>query len=58
MFRRSGNRFAVKNMRHSKILERVPIPKERGHALKRGARLGKPPLDVEEGARQCGAPPP
>jgi hypothetical protein len=32
MFRRSGYGFAVKNMRHSIMLERVPIPKE-GDAL-------------------------
>jgi len=29
MFRRSGYRFAVKNMRHSTNLEHVPIPTER-----------------------------
>src|SRR6266581_394459 len=29
MFRRTGYRFADKNMRHSVILEHVPIPKER-----------------------------
>jgi len=29
MFRRSGYRFADKNMRQSMILEHVPIPKER-----------------------------
>jgi hypothetical protein len=29
MFRRSGHRFADKNMRRSRTLEPVPIPKER-----------------------------
>jgi hypothetical protein len=29
MFRRSGYRFAAKNMRHLGIAERVPIPMER-----------------------------
>jgi hypothetical protein len=29
MFRRSGRRFADKNMRRSRSLEHVPIPKER-----------------------------
>jgi len=29
MFRRSGRRFADKNMRKQKNLEHVPIPKER-----------------------------
>jgi hypothetical protein len=38
MFRRSGRRFADKNMRKRKNRERVPIPKERNLLEPRQAR--------------------
>src|SRR5215831_8508196 len=44
MFRRSGYRFADKNMRQSKTLEHV-----QGHALRSRAR-GNPRVDGDDGA--------
>src|SRR5712691_3545164 len=60
MFRRSGYRFADKNVRQSMILEHVPIPKERtcSSVLCRksrtysdgaGGRQGKLPLPAKRG---------
>src|SRR5262249_45274234 len=58
MFRRSGRRFADKNMRQSKNPERVPIPQERNTLWRRKERMQTyPRTDRLQAVSLCATPP-